>query len=311
MQLQGAGGEKENLGEQGMREKLDQFLGFLKHERNASSHTIASYKRDLSQLASYLEEKKVGLKEIDHVVIRGFLARLHERENKKSTVARKLAAIRSFLQFCMNKKWLEDNPARAVATPKQERHVPSFLSEDEMEKFLDLPRSDDPLDLRDKAALELLYATGMRVSELVGVNLDDVNFSERLVRVRGKGKKERIIPFGRKAEESLALYVRVRPRINKGQIEEDALFLNFRGERLTSRSVERIVDKYLHLTALRREISPHSLRHSFASHLLSRGADLRAIQELLGHESLSTTQKYTHLDLRQLLEVYRKSHPRS
>ena len=134
MQLQAAGGEEENLGEQGMREKLDQFLAFLKHERNASSHTIASYKRDLSQLASFLEEKKVGLKEIDHVVIRGFLTRLHERQNKKSTVARKLAAVRSFLQFCVNKKWLEDNPARAVATPKQERHVPSFLSEDEMEK---------------------------------------------------------------------------------------------------------------------------------------------------------------------------------
>ncbi len=294
-----------------MRKELSQFLDFLQHEKNASPHTVVSYKRDLSQLAGYLEEKKVVLKKIDVVILRGFLARLHEKKNKKSTVARKLAAIRSFLQFCMNKKWLEDNPAKVVATPKQDRYVPSFLSEDEMAEFLDLPRSDNPLDLRDKAVLELLYATGLRVSELVGANLDDVNFSERLIRVRGKGKKERIVPFGRKAEESLALYIRARPKINKGEIEGDAIFLNFRGERLTSRSVERIVDKYLQLTAIQREISPHSLRHSFASHLLGRGADLRMIQELLGHESLSTTQKYTHLDLKHLLEVYQKSHPRS
>jgi len=293
-----------------MRKELSQFLDFLQHEKNSSPHTVASYRRDLSQLAGFLEEKKIGLKKIDVVVLRGFLARLHETKNKKSTVARKLAAIRSFLQFCLNKKWIEDNPAKLVATPKQERHVPSFLSEDEMAKFLDLPRSDNPLDLRDKALLELLYATGLRVSELVGANLDDLNFSERLILVRGKGKKERIVPFGRKAEQSLALYIRARPKINKGKIEGNAVFLNFRGERLTSRSVERIVDKYLQLTAIERDVSPHSLRHSFASHLLSRGADLRMIQELLGHESLSTTQKYTHLDLKHLLEVYQKTHPR-
>ena len=294
-----------------MRKEISQFLTSLKHERNASPHTISSYKRDLLQLAGYLEERKVVLKEIDNVILRGFLARLHENQNKKSTVARKLAAIRSFFQFCIKKKWLEDNPAKAVATPKQEKHVPSFLSEDEMAQFLDLPLTTQPLDLRDKATLELLYATGMRVSELAGLNLDDLNFSERLVRVRGKGKKERLIPFGRKAEDSLTFYIRSRPQIHKGNIEDKALFLNYRGERLSSRSVERIVDKYIRVTALRRKISPHSLRHSFASHLLSRGADLRVIQELLGHESLATTQKYTHLDLRQLLEVYKKSHPRS
>ena len=294
-----------------MRKEISQFLTSLKHERNASPHTISSYKRDLLQLAGYLEERKVVLKEIDNVILRGFLARLHENQNKKSTVARKLAAIRSFFQFCIKKKWLEDNPAKAVATPKQEKHVPSFLSEDEMAQFLDLPQTAQPLDLRDKAALELLYATGMRVSELTGLNLDDLNFSERLIRVRGKGKKERLIPFGRKAEDSLTFYIRSRPQIHKGNIEDKALFLNYRGERLSSRSVERIVDKYIRVTALRRKISPHSLRHSFASHLLSRGADLRVIQELLGHESLATTQKYTHLDLRQLLEVYKKSHPRS
>ena len=294
-----------------MRKEIIEFLTCLKHEKNASPHTISSYKRDLLQLAAYLEERKVALRGIDNVVLRGFLAKLQENQNKKSTVARKLAAVRSFFQFCIKKKWLEDNPAKAVATPKQEKHVPSFLSEDEMAQFLELPQTTQPLDLRDKAALELLYATGMRVSELAGLDLDDLNFSERLIRVRGKGKKERLIPFGRKAEDSLTFYIRSRPQINKGNIEAKALFLNYRGERLSSRSVERIVDKYIRLTALRRKISPHSLRHSFASHLLSRGADLRVIQELLGHESLATTQKYTHLDLRQLLEVYKKSHPRS
>ena len=293
-----------------MRKEISQFLAFLKHEKNASPHTIAAYERDLRQLASYLEERRVELREVDNVILRGFLATLQEKKNKKSTIARKLAAVRSFFQFCMKKKWVEDNPAKIVATPKQEKHVPTFLSEDEMAKILDLPLSHQPLDLRDRAVLELLYATGIRVSELVGINLNDVNFSERLIRVRGKGKKERIVPFGRKAEESMAFYLRARHQINKGDIEE-ALFLNYRGERLTSRSVERIVDKYIHLTALRRKISPHSLRHSFASHLLSRGADLRVIQELLGHESLATTQKYTHLDLKQLLDVYKKSHPRS
>jgi len=294
-----------------MRKEIDSFLSYLKDERNASPLTIKSYKIDLRQLTEYLEEKGVPLREIDNVLLRGFLARLHERKDKKSTVARKLAAVRSFFQFCMRKKWLEDNPAKVVATPKQERHMPSFLSEYEMSNFLDLPHSNKALDLRDKTALELLYATGMRVSELIGINLEDMSFEERLVRVRGKGKKERLLPFGRKAGESLVNYLRARPFINKGRIDEKALFLNYRGQRLTARSVERIIDKYIRLSALKRKISPHSLRHSFASHLLSRGADLRVIQELLGHESLATTQKYTHLDLNQLLKVYRKSHPRS
>ena len=294
-----------------MRKELSQFLTSLKHEKNASPHTISSYRRDLLQLACFLEEKKVKLKEIDNIVLRGFLAVLQGRKNKKSTIARKLASIRSFLQFCIKMKWLEDNPAKVVATPKQEKHVPSFLSEDEMAEFLDIPDSRQPLDSRDKCVLELLYATGIRVSELVGINLEDVDFTERLIRIRGKGKKERIVPFGKKAEDSLASYIRARHQLNRGEGNDAALFLNYRGERLTSRSVERIVDRYIRITAMRRKISPHSLRHSFASHLLSRGADLRVIQELLGHESLATTQKYTHLDLKQLLDVYKKSHPRS
>lgn len=294
-----------------MKKELEQFLLFLKYEKNASPHTVKSYRTDLLQLADYLAERKLILKRVDNIVLRGFLTSLSARGVKKSTAARKLAAVRSFFQFCLKKKWLKDNPAKVVASPKQEKPVPSFLSEDEMAGFLDLPQSTKVLDFRDKLVLELLYATGIRVSELVGISLEDVSPEERLIRVKGKGKKERLLPFGRKAEESLVRYLRARPLINKGRIDDRALFLNYRGERITSRSVERIIDKYIRISAIKRKISPHSLRHSFASHLLSRGADLRVIQELLGHESLATTQKYTHLDLRRLLEVYRKSHPRS
>lgn len=292
-----------------MRKELSQFLDYLRYEKNASSHTISSYRIDLTQFAKYLEERREKLKEIDNIFLRGFLAELHEKKLKKTTVARKLASIRSFLQFCLRKNWLEDNPAKAVITPKQEKPIPSFLSEEEMANFLDLPQSNKLIDLRDRAILELLYATGIRVSELTGLDLEDLSFEEKMVRVRGKGKKERLVPFGRKAEDSLRSYLRARNLV-PGQAEGKALFTNYIGGRLTSRSVERIVDKYIRSTAVRRKISPHSLRHSFASHLLGRGADLRVIQELLGHESLATTQKYTHLDLRQLMEIYRKSHPR-
>ncbi len=295
-----------------MRKAIDEFLAFLTHERNASPHTVAGYARDLGQLADYLEARRLRWKDTGNVVLRGFLAGLHEQKQKKSTIARKLAAVRSFFDFCVRKRWLAENPAKLLATPRQDKPLPAFLSEEEMAAFLDVPaESRDPLVARDKALLELLYATGIRVSELTGLTLNDVGKAERLVRVRGKGKKERLVPFGRKAEESLRAYLAVRPLIGEGGKETDALFLNYRGGRLTPRSVQRLVRKYLRRTAIGRRISPHALRHSFASHLLSRGADLRAIQELLGHESLATTQKYTHMDLKQLLSVYKKSHPRS
>ncbi|MCK4337638.1 MAG: tyrosine recombinase XerC [Candidatus Aminicenantes bacterium] len=294
-----------------MDTKLKQFLSYLEHEKNASPHTIDSYKRDLTQLAQYLTKKQIRLVNTDHIVLRGFLATLYEKQWKKSTIARKLAAIRSFFQYSLKQRWIEDNPAKLLSTPKLDKHIPSFLSEEEMQRFLDLPISTKPLDLRDRAMLELLYATGLRVGELVGSNIEDIKFPERLIRVRGKGKKERILPFGKTAEESLQSYISIRSSIHKGEIDEKAVFLNVRGGRITSRSVQRIVDLYFRQTALRRKISPHSLRHSFASHLLSRGADLRIIQELLGHESLATTQKYTHLDLKHLLDTYKKSHPRS
>jgi integrase/recombinase XerC len=294
-----------------MRKPIEEFLAHLRHERNASPHTISSYGRDLGQLEAYLIEKKADWRSADNVVLRGFLARLYEKKLKKSTIGRKLAAMRSFYDYCLKRKWIDKNPAKVLSTPRQDKNVPTFLSEDEMAEFLDLPSSDEPLDLRDRAALELLYASGIRVGELVAIDLVDVGFDERLVRVKGKGKKERLVPFGKKAEVSLRTYLRARPDLLKGRLGQNAFFLNYKGGRLTSRSVERIVGKYIRRTAVSRKISPHSLRHSFASHLLSRGADLRVIQELLGHASLATTQKYTHLDLKQLLDVYKKSHPRS
>jgi len=294
-----------------MRRAIDEFLAHLEHERNASPHTVAAYGRDLGQLAAYLEETRVGWKTADNVVLRGFLARLYEGHRKKTSIGRKLAAIRSFYDYAVRRKWMVTNPARALATPRAEKRVPSFLSEDEMARFLDLPSSDRALDLRDKALLELLYASGIRVSELVAIDRADISFAERLVRVRGKGKKERLVPFGRSAAATLEAWLRARNALPGEGAGAEAVFLNYRGGRLTSRSVERIVAKYIRRTAVVRHISPHSLRHSFASHLLGRGADLRTIQELLGHASLATTQKYTHVDLRQLLDVYRKSHPRS
>jgi len=294
-----------------MKQKIEDYLEHLRYERNASLHTIDAYRRDLLQFRVFLESRHIRFSQINNVVIRSFLAELYAKTEKKSTIARKLAAIRSFFQYGVGRKWLEDNPAKVVATPKQERHVPSFLSEEEMATLLELPPGNKPLEVRDKALLEFLYATGIRVSELVGLNLDDVSFEERMIRVRGKGKKERLVPFGKIASQSLQFYLQRRGLINQGRIDEKAVFLNYRGNRLSPRSVQRTVHRYLQQTALKRNISPHSLRHSFASHLLSRGADLRAIQELLGHESLATTQKYTHLDLKQLLEVYKKSHPRS
>ena len=295
-----------------MRKAIDEFLEYLRYERNASAHTIAAYRRDLSQLADYLENRNIRLSRTDNIVLRGWMADLHDRRLSKASVARKLAAVRSFFQYGLKHRLVDDNPAKVVSRPKLENAMPGFLSESEIGQFLDLPDPKDRLGPRDRAIFELFYATGIRVSELVGLDLADVGLDERLIRVRGKGRKERIVPFGRTAAKTLEEYLRTRLGfMTKGNFDEPAVFLNYRGERITARSVERLVSKYIRRTSVRRKISPHSLRHSFATHLLGRGADLRVIQELLGHASLGTTQKYTHLDLPQLLGVYRKSHPRA
>ncbi|MDI6698429.1 MAG: tyrosine recombinase XerC [Candidatus Saccharicenans sp.] len=295
-----------------MKKEIEQFLDYLKFEKNASSHTIAGYRRDLKQLADYLKEQGHTWRTAETLTLRGFLAELHERRLKKSSIIRKLAAMRSFFEYGRRKKWREDNPAGALATPRQEQKIPGFLTEEETARLLEWSVDrEEPLEVRDRAILELLYASGLRVSELTGLDLEDLHLRERLVRVKGKGKKERIVPFGRQAEMWLREYLALRARLALKTTPSPALFLNYRGQRLTARSVQRLVQARLKQIAVFRRVSPHSLRHSFASHLLSRGADLRAIQELLGHRSLATTQKYTHLDLSRLLEIYRKSHPRS
>jgi tyrosine recombinase XerC len=295
-----------------MNKEIAEFLAYLRHEKNASPHTVVAYDRDLRQVAAYLKEREVRWDKAGNVVLRGWLAELHEKKRQKTTIGRKLAALRSFYDFAIRRRWIGENPARILSRPRQDKRVPSFLSEDEAAALLDLPTSDRPLDLRDRAILELFYATGIRVSELVGIETADLHFGERLVRVRGKGKKERIVPFGHRARTALEDYRRARPALAAGGGDGgEAFFLNYRGGRLTTRSVQRMVHAHIRRTAVARKISPHSLRHSFASHLLGRGADLRVIQELLGHASLATTQKYTHVDLTQLLKVYKKSHPRS
>ncbi len=295
-----------------MKKEIEEFLAYLKLEKYASPHTVSAYGRDLKQLASYLKRNGYTWRTADTLVLRGFLAELHQLNLKKSSIVRKLAAMRSFFDFGLKKKWRQDNPASLLATPRQEQSIPGFLTEGETSQLLDWPiKTSDPLEVRDKAILELLYASGLRVSELTSLNLEDVHLKERLIRVKGKGKKERIVPFGREAEKWLREYLGLRPLLVLNKVAELAVFLNYRGERLNVRSVQRLVQKRINQIAVARKISPHSLRHSFASHLLSRGADLRAIQELLGHRSLATTQKYTHLDLGHLLEVYRKAHPRS
>ena len=259
-----------------MKKELEAFLEYLEHEKGSSAHTLSGYRIDLTQLADYLAERKVRLSEIDNVVLRGFLVGLYEKKLTKASAARKLAAIRSFFNFCVRRKWIDGNPAQAIATPRLERRVPAFHSEEEVAKLLAAPAADDPLGLRDRAILELFYATGIRVSELVGIDLEDISLEERMIRVRGKGKKERIVPFGRKAEGSVEDYLRVRSEFPL-KLGSSALFLNYQGGRLTTRSVQRLVNKYFKEAALRLKISPHALRHSFATHLLNRGADLNLV----------------------------------
>ena len=317
-----------------MKEQIPKFLLYLRSVRNASPHTLKSYAIDLEQFRSYLtpqDAPPIALGKIDHRLIREYLGHLHDQHLEKSSMARKLAALRSFFKFCSREGVIRDNPARLVATPKLPKRIPAVLSAEEMNAFLnqmatiEAPRArrgkrslkNDASGLllkRDRAVLELLYASGLRVSELVGLNLEDVDRKEQMLRVLGKGNKERIIPYGSKAEEALALYWPLRAELLRGKsraADARAVFLNQHGRRLGVRSVDRILKKYLKLVNVNWNLHPHSLRHAFATHLLADGADLRAIQELLGHSSLSTTQRYTHATIRQLMEVYDKAHPRA
>jgi integrase/recombinase XerC len=294
-----------------MTEHVRAFLKHLALNRNASAHTVRAYESDLSQFlasaAASLGVKRSELRpaELDRSALRTFLAEVHKAGQSRATAARKLAAARTFLRYLRREELIDDDPGALVATPKREVRMPAHLSEGEMDALISAASDDSPLGRRDRAILELFYASGLRLSELVGLDLEDVNVSAKMVRVLGKGRKERLVPFNTSTAKAIRAYLNVRPSRN------DALFVNFRGGRLTVRSVDRIVRRYVAATSARMGISPHALRHSFATHLLQRGADLRVIQELLGHARLSTTQRYTHVNATQLLAVYRKSHPRA
>ncbi len=282
---------------------VDKFVRYLEIERNYSAHTVLNYKLDLADFAKFLGA--VPIENVDYLLLRKYLAVLKEKKLGNRSVGRHLSSLRSFFKFLMREGFIKSNPIASVSSPKLDKHLPLFLTEEEVVKLIEFPASASVLSLRDRAMLETFYSTGMRISELVGLNLEDVDFISGVVKVLGKGKKERIVPIGDKAISVIRSY------LDKRKQQTSALFLNKSGRRLTTRGVRGIVDKYMHTAGLRQGVSPHTLRHSFATHMLNRGADLRCVQELLGHANLSTTQIYTHLTTDRLKNVYDKAHPRA
>jgi integrase/recombinase XerC len=308
---------------------LEKFVTYLRHERNLSELTVTHYLSDLRQFQEFLrqieacvdtqtENSQIDVQRVDRTMIQSFLGYLYSQKKKKTSIARKIAALRVFFSFLQRKGYITTNPVRSIVAPRLPQHLPPVFQVEEVERLLQGVTGADIFALRDLAMLETLYATGIRVEELAQLKLADVNLQERWLRIRGKGHKERMVVFGLPAAEALERYLSRRHEFfQQPQVEgavpvraEDAVFLNYKGEPLTSRSVRRIVKKYVIHEQLDRHLSPHSFRHSFASHLLNAGADLRVIQELLGHKSLSTTQRYTHMSIDNLMEVYSQSHPR-
>jgi integrase/recombinase XerC len=316
-----------------MREHLKAFLQFLRLNRNASAHTVRAYESDLTRfLSSVAAERAVTASELephhlDRAAVRHFVGELHGEGLSRATAARKLAAVRTFLRYLRRESLIDDDPGALVPTPKREVRMPAHLSEDEMTALIGAAADETPLGRRDRAILELFYASGLRLSELAGLDIDDVNLGAKMARVMGKGGKQRIVPFNNSTASAIRTYLKGREQLTRdvrppggsrprplggarGR-QRDPLFVNYRGGRLTVRSIDRLVRRYVAASSARLGISPHALRHSFATHLLQRGADLRAIQELLGHARLSTTERYTHVNAAQLLAVYNKTHPRA
>jgi len=287
-----------------MRRQLDEFLTHLRHLRNYSPETVRAYQSDCSEFIEFVSRTTGSTRpaKVDPLTIRAWLADLAGRSRKRSTVARKISSLRSFFAWMKRAGHVRSNPASDVSSPRQERKIPRFLDEKDIRRLMECPDDSTPLGARDRAILEVLYATGIRVSELAGLDLHDLHRSDDELKVMGKGSKERWVFFGRGARRALDKYMAQRGRLPRGR--SDALFLNRLGTRLTDRGVRRVVERYVKEASVRHRISPHGLRHSFATHLLDRGADLRAIQELLGHASLRTTQKYTHVSTQQMMEVY-------
>jgi integrase/recombinase XerC len=312
-----------------LRLLITSFLEYLRYNRNLSPHTIRAYETDLEQLLAHVAARdrcrpsEVPVDRFDGEAVRGFLGELHERGNSRASAARRLAAVRTFARYLVREERLPEDPTALVGSPRTEQTLPAHLATDEIARLIEAPDLATPQGRRDRAILELFYASGLRLSELVSLDLEDVNRRSRVLRVRGKGGHERLVPFNQASADAVGAMLQDRRTITAGPTSarpsrpdrhgrrRDALFLNLRGGRLTTRSVDRIVRRYVREAAIAQRISPHALRHTFATHLLQAGADLRAIQELLGHARLSTTQKYTHLDVARLQEVYRQAHPRA
>ncbi|MDP8260439.1 MAG: tyrosine recombinase XerC [Candidatus Gygaella obscura] len=286
-----------------MQRYLEKFLRYLEIEKNYSSHTLLNYGIDLKDFTKYIAE--TPLEKVSYLILRKYLALLKERGLKNRSIARKLASIRSFYRFLTREGYVKENPTLVLASLKLDKKLPLFLTEEQMNNLIEAPDLKSKLGLRDKAILELLYSTGMRIGEMTALDIDAVDFISGVIKVAGKGKKERLVPVGDKAIEVLRQYLDKRKKQSK------KLFLNKNNTPLGARGVRVILDKYIRLTAIKEKISPHTLRHSFATHLLNRGADLRSVQELLGHANIATTQIYTHLTTQRLKEVYNKAHPRA
>lgn len=289
-----------------MERYIEKFIRYLEIEKNYSKHTVLNYRLDLEDFKNFLSDTPI--ENIDYFILRKYLAVLKGKDLKARTVNRRLSALRSFFKFLSREGYLKTNPILVVSSPKQDRPLPLFMTEEEVQRLIDavVPKDDtDEMSLRDKAILEMFYSTGIRISELVGVNTKDIDFISDIVKVMGKGRKERIVPIGEHALSAIRAYLEKRKK------QADAVFLNKNGARITDRGVRIVVAKYIRLASIRKGVSPHTLRHSFATHLLNRGADLRSVQELLGHANLSTTQIYTHLTTEHLKSVYEKAHPRA
>lgn len=297
-----------------MEQLIQNFRDYLGSERNYSKHTVKAYITDIGEFLRVIKEKKlvgeeagaIDFEKLDETPVRAYISWLYTR-NSRSSISRKLASVRTFFEFLIRKGAVKNNLAKLVPTPRGEKRLPTFLTVDEVVKLLSI-EGEGALVSRDAAVLELLYSSGLRVSELVGINLNDIDLKNLTVKVLGKGNKERIVPVGSKAARALDQYLQERPGMNPGG---DHLFVNTRGDRMNVRSVDRIIRKYALLAGIPKNVSPHVLRHTFATHLLGGGADLRAIQEMLGHKSLSTTQRYTHTSIEKLMEIYDKTHPRA
>jgi integrase/recombinase XerC len=298
-----------------MNKYLSSFEDFLSSERNYSKHTLKAYLADIKEFGLVLKEMNlispengdIDFLNMDETPVRVFISKLYKK-NKKVSISRKIASVRTFFEFLIRRGEMKSNSAKLVPSPKGEKRLPTFLTVDEVVKLVEAPGSDNVYESRDRAVLELLYSCGLRVSELVGVNLNDLDLESMSVKVLGKGNKERLVPLGSKASSAIKIYLIQRLDLKP---KEDYLFVNSRGGRLTTRSIDRIIKKYAAISGIPKNISPHVLRHTFATHLLGGGADLRAIQEMLGHKSLSTTQRYTHTSVEKLMEIYDKTHPRA